>query len=90
MMPVQGGGGGGGGGHDLAKFRITIIHRFMTSHPVVKFLLCFCAKHQDGRPMLFGFFVILTHRYPARRSLLRSSQISREEEGDSACGLHFL
>ena len=34
----------------------------MTSHPVAKLLLCFGAKHQDGRPMLFGFFVILTHR----------------------------
>ena len=22
----------------------------------------FGAEHQDGRPMLFGFFVILTHR----------------------------
>ena len=34
----------------------------MTSHPVVKLLLCFGAKHQDVRLMLFGFFVILTHR----------------------------
>ena len=53
---------GGGGGHDLAKIRIPMIHRFMTSHPVAKLLLCFGAKHQDGRPMLFGFFVILTNR----------------------------
>ena len=51
-----------GGAHDLAKFRIPMIHRFMTSHPVAKLLLCFRAKYQDGRPMLFGFFVILTHR----------------------------
>ena len=43
-------------------FRIPMIHRFMTSHPVAKLLLCFGAKHQDGRPMLFGFFLILTHR----------------------------
>ena len=34
----------------------------MTSHPVVELLFCFGAKHQDGRPMLFGFFVILTYR----------------------------
>ena len=39
-----------------------MIHRFMTSHPVAELLLCFGAKHQDGPPMLFGFFVILTHR----------------------------
>ena len=55
-----------GGGHDSNSawylFRITMIHRFMTSHPVAELLLCFRAKHQDGRPMLFGFFVILTHR----------------------------
>ena len=51
-----------GGGHDLAKFRVPMIHRFMTSHPVAKLLLCFGAKHQDGRPMLFGFFVILSNR----------------------------
>ena len=37
--------GGGGGGHDLAKIRIPMIHRFMTSHPVAKLLLCFGAKH---------------------------------------------
>ena len=53
---------GGGGGHDLAKFRVPMIHRFMTSHPVAKLLLCFRAKHKDGRPVLFGFFVILTNR----------------------------
>ena len=35
----------GGGGHDLAKIRIPMIHRFMTSHPVAKLLLCFGAKH---------------------------------------------
>ena len=52
----------GGGGARLRKIRVTMIHRFMTSHPVAEFLLCFYAKHQDGRPMLFGFFVILTHR----------------------------
>ena len=55
-----------GGGHDSNSawylFRIPMIHRFMTSHPVAKLLLCFGAKHQDGRPMLFGFFVILTNR----------------------------
>ena len=55
-----------GGAHDSnsAKylFRVPMIHRFMTSHPVAKLLLCFGAKHQDGRPMLFGFFVILTNR----------------------------
>ena len=44
-----------GGAHDLAKFRVPMIHRFMTSHPVAELLLCFRAKHQDGRPMLFGF-----------------------------------
>ena len=48
--------------HDLAKFRISMIHRFMTSHPVAELLLCFRAKHKDGRPMPFGFLVILTHR----------------------------
>ena len=57
---------GGGGEHDSNSawylFRIPMIHRFMTSHPVAKLLLCFGAKHQDGRPMLFGFFLILTHR----------------------------
>ena len=36
--------------------------RFMTSHPVAGLLLCFRAKHIDGRPMLFGFLVIFTHR----------------------------
>ena len=34
----------------------------MTTHPVAKLLLCFGANHQDGRLILFGFFVILTHR----------------------------
>ena len=34
----------------------------MTSHPVAELLLCFRAKHKDGRPMLFGFLVIFTHR----------------------------
>ena len=52
----------GGGGNDLAKFRVPMIHRFMTSHPVAKLLLCFRAKHKDGCPMLFGFLVIFTHR----------------------------
>ena len=55
-----------GGAHDSnsAKylFRVPVIHRFMTSHPVAKLLLCFGARQQDGRPMLFGFFVILTNR----------------------------
>ena len=54
--------GGGGGGHDLAKFRVPMIHRFMTSHPVAELLLCFRSEHKDGRPMLFGFLVIFTHR----------------------------
>ena len=54
--------GGGGGAHDLAKFRVPMIHRFMTSHPVSELLLCFRARHKDGRPALFGFFVILTQR----------------------------
>ena len=52
----------GGGAHDLAKFRVPMIHRFMTSHPVAELLLCFRAKHKDGRPMVFGFLVIFTHR----------------------------
>ena len=30
-----------GGAHDLAKFRVPMIHRFMTSHPVAELLLCF-------------------------------------------------
>ena len=51
-----------GGGHDLAKVRVPMIHRFMTSHPVAELLLCFRAKHEDGRPMPFGFLVIFTHR----------------------------
>ena len=42
--------------------RIPMIHRFMTSHPVAELLLCSGAKHQDGRLMLFGFFVIVTIR----------------------------
>ena len=54
--------GVGGGTHDLAKFRVPMIHRFMTSHPVTELLFCFGAKHYDGRPMLFGFFVTLTRR----------------------------
>ena len=56
----------GGGGHDSNSawylFRISMIHRFMTSHPVAEFLLCFRARHKGGRPMLFGFLVIFTHR----------------------------
>ena len=55
-----------GGGYDSNSawylFRISMIHRFMTSHPGAKLLPCFGAKHQDGHPMLFGFFVILTHK----------------------------
>ena len=51
-----------GGGHDLAKFRVPMIHRFMTSHPVAELLPCFRANHKDGRPVLFGFLVIFTHR----------------------------
>ena len=35
----------GGWGPDLAKIRVPMIHRFMTSHPVAKLLLCFGAKH---------------------------------------------
>ena len=35
----------GGGGPYLAKIRVPMIHRFMTSHPVAKLLLCFGAKH---------------------------------------------
>ena len=35
----------GGGGPDLAKIRVPMIHRFMTSHPVAKLLFCFGAKH---------------------------------------------
>ena len=54
------------GAHDSNNarylFRVPMIHRFMTSHPVAELLLCFRAKHQDGRPMPFGFLVILTHR----------------------------
>ena len=55
---------GGGGRLQYAWyfFHIPMIHRFMTSHPVAKLLLCFGAKHQDGRLMLLGFLVILTHR----------------------------
>ena len=55
-----------GGAHDSNSvrylFRVPMIHRFMTSHPVAELLLCFRAKHQDGRPMPFGFLVIFTHR----------------------------
>ena len=55
-----------GGAHDSNSarylFRVAMIHRFMTSHPVAELLLCFRAKHQDGRPMPFGFLVIFTHR----------------------------
>ena len=41
---------------------VPMSHRFMTSHPVTELLLCFRAKHKDGRSMLFGFLVIFTHR----------------------------
>ena len=71
-----GGGGGGGGGHDLAKFRVPMIHRFMTSHPVAELLLCFRAKHNDGRPMLFGFLVIFTHRL-AELCILNAENIKK-------------
>ena len=55
-------GGGAWVSHDLAKFRISMIHRFMTSHPVAELLLCFGATFKDRRPMPFGFLVIFTHR----------------------------
>ena len=48
-----------GGAHDLAKFRVPMIHRFMTSHPVGELLLCFRAKHKDGRPMPLVFSLFL-------------------------------
>ena len=57
-------GGGGGGGARLDDnsawylFCILMIHRFMTSHPVAKLLLCFGAKHSNGHPMQFGFHVL--------------------------------
>ena len=51
-----------GGAHELAKFRVPMIHRFMTSHPVAKLLLCFRAEHKDGRSVPFGFLVVFTHR----------------------------
>ena len=55
-----------GGAHDSNSarylFRVPMIHRFMTSHPVAELLLCFRAKHKDGRPMPFGFLVIFTRR----------------------------
>ena len=56
--------GGGGGWPRLDDnsawyvFCIPMIRRFMTSHPVAKLLLCFGAKHRNGRPMLFGFHVL--------------------------------
>ena len=56
---------GGGGHHSNSAWyllRIPMIYRFTTSHPVAKLLLCFGAKYQDERPMLFGFFVILTYK----------------------------
>ena len=59
MNWIQPGGGGGGVGTWLQYawyfFRTPMIHRYMKSHPVAKLRLCFGAKHQDGRPMLFGF-----------------------------------
>ena len=45
----MGGGGKGGGGHDSS--------RASSAHQSCG------AKHQDGRPMLFGFLVIFTHQY---------------------------
>ena len=53
---------GGGTGPRLSEICIHMIHRFMTSHPVPELLLCFRARHKDGRPMLLGFLVIFTHR----------------------------
>ena len=57
---------GQGGAHDSNSvrylFRVPMIHRFMTSHPFAELLVFFRAKHQDGRPMPFGFLVIFTHR----------------------------
>ena len=49
-------------GQYSTEFRITIIHRFMTSHQVTKLLLCFGVKQKDGRPMLFSSFIIFTPR----------------------------
>ena len=44
-----------GGGHNLVKFRISMIHRFRTSHPVAELLLCFRARHKDGPPNAIWF-----------------------------------
>ena len=63
---MGGGGLGGGLGGGARLFIISmihrLIHRFMTSHPVAELLLCFRARHKDGRLILFGFLVIFTHR----------------------------
>ena len=56
--------------------RIPMNHRFMTSHPVAELLLCFGAKHQDGRPMLFGFFAILTIRL-TELSILNAENVEK-------------
>ena len=43
-----------GGAHDLSKFRVPMIHRFMTSYPVAELLLCFRAggvRHDPQRCM---------------------------------------
>ena len=60
-----------------------MIHRFMTSHPVAKLLLCFGPKHQDGRPMLFGFFVILIHR-PKELCILNAENVEKAKAGLSS------
>ena len=65
-----------GGGDDLAKFRVPMIHRFMTSHPVAELLLCFRSEHKDGRPMLFVFLVIFTHRL-AELCILNAENIKK-------------
>ena len=53
------GGGGGGGG---VSVNFVPIYRFMTPHPIAKLLFCSGEKHQDGRPVPFGFFVIIVYR----------------------------
>ena len=60
-----------GWAHDLAKFHISMIHRFfdITSGCRVAALICFRARHKDGRPMPFGFLVIFTHRLTELRIL---------------------
>ena len=48
---------GGGGDHALAKFRISMIHRFMTLHPVAELLPCFRARHKHGRYLVSSLFL---------------------------------